>query len=109
MTPTPCINGEMSSNLTSKIIKGVTMTLSTTKLSSKGQVVIPEEIRQQLGLETGAQFIVMGEDDVVILKTIAPPSRKDFANLVAKARSEARNAGLTKQDVKRAIKKARAK
>lgn len=84
-------------------------TLSTTKLSSKGQVVIPEEIRKQLGLETGAQFIVMGEDDVVILKAISPPSRKDFNNLILKARSEAREAGLTKQDVKRAIKKARAK
>jgi AbrB family looped-hinge helix DNA binding protein len=84
-------------------------TLSTTKLSSKGQVVIPEDIRKQLGLETGAQFIVMGEDDVVILKAISPPSRKDFSGLISKARSEAREAGLTKQDVKRAIKKARAK
>jgi AbrB family looped-hinge helix DNA binding protein len=83
--------------------------LSTTKLSSKGQVVIPEDIRKQLGLETGAQFIVMGEDDVVILKAISPPSRKDFSHLISKARSEAREAGLTKQDVKRAIKKARAK
>ncbi len=83
--------------------------LSTTKLSSKGQVVIPEEIRKQLGLEIGVQFIVMGEDDVVILKAISPPSRKDFSNLISKARSEARDAGLTKQDVKRAIKKARAK
>lgn len=84
-------------------------TLFTTKLSSKGQVVIPEEIRKQLGLETGTQFIVMGEDDVVILKAISPPSRKDFSNLILKARSEAREAGLTKKDVKRAIKKARAK
>ena len=35
-------------------------TLSTTRMSSKGQVVIPEEIRQRLGLETGAQFVVAG-------------------------------------------------
>ena len=83
--------------------------LSTTKLSSKGQVVIPEEIRKELGLETGAQFIVMGEDDVVILKAISPLSRKELSKLISKARSEAREAGLIKQDVKRAIKKARAK
>lgn len=51
-------------------------TLSTTKLSSKGQVVIPEEIRKSLHLHTGAQFIVMGKDDVVILKIITPPSGK---------------------------------
>ena len=35
-------------------------TLATTKLSSKGQVVIPEEIRNRLGLETGAQFVASG-------------------------------------------------
>ncbi len=28
-------------------------TLATTRLSSKGQIVIPEEIREQMGLHTG--------------------------------------------------------
>lgn len=40
--------------------------VSTTKLSSRGQVVIPEEIRKRLGLEPGTQFIVLAEDDTVI-------------------------------------------
>ena len=40
--------------------------LATTKLSSKGQVVIPEEIRNQLNLHPGDQFIVVAEKDVVI-------------------------------------------
>ena len=43
---------------------------STTKLSSRGQVVIPEEIRNRLGLETGDQFVVVGEGNVVVLKTV---------------------------------------
>jgi hypothetical protein len=30
--------------------------VATTKLSSKGQVVIPEEIRRRLGLKAGAQY-----------------------------------------------------
>ena len=38
--------------------------VATTKLSSKGQVVIPEEIRVRLGLKTGAEFVVVGERDV---------------------------------------------
>ena len=33
--------------------------LATTKLSSKGQVVIPEEIRKKAGLKSGDQFIVL--------------------------------------------------
>lgn len=34
---------------------------ATTKLSSKGQAVIPEEIRRRMGLEPGAQFIAEAE------------------------------------------------
>ena len=45
-------------------------TVATTKLSSKGQVVIPEDVRKALGLEVGAQFVVMGDGDLVILKRI---------------------------------------
>ena len=41
--------------------------LATTKMSSKGQVVIPEDIRKRLKLKAGSQFIVVGENDVVIL------------------------------------------
>ena len=46
---------------------------ATTKLSSRGQVVIPEEIRNRLGLEEGAQFVVVGEGDVVVLKALKAP------------------------------------
>ena len=61
--------------------------VATTKMSSKGQVVIPEDIRRRLGLDTGAQFLVLGEDDVVILKMVRPPSMGDFDRLVRKARA----------------------
>lgn len=82
-------------------------TISTTKLSSKGQVVIPEAIRHQLGLKEGAQFIVMGQKDVVILKAVTPPSDRDFDELITQARRQARAAGLKKKDVLQAIKRAR--
>ena len=78
-------------------------TLATTKLSSKGQVVIPEEIRRRLGLEAGAQFLVMGEGDVVILKSISPPLMDQFDDLVRRARAAARKAGMKPADVRRAI------
>lgn len=47
---------------------------TTTKLSSKGQVVIPEVIREQLHLKEGDQFVVIGQGDTVIFKRITPPS-----------------------------------
>ena len=46
-------------------------TIATTKMTSKGQIVIPEEICSRLGLEAGSRFVVLGEDDVVILKSIS--------------------------------------
>ncbi len=82
--------------------------LATTKLSSKGQVVIPEEIRQRLGLKEGAQFVVVGERDVVILKTIAPPAMEEFDGLVRHARRAARDVGMRPADVRRAVAKVRA-
>lgn len=80
---------------------------ATTKLSSKGQVVIPEEIRTRLGLETGAQFVVVGDRDVVILKVIQSPDMSEFEELMGRARKAAKRAGLKKEDVNKAIRKAR--
>ena len=74
--------------------------IATTKMSSKGQVVIPENIREDLGLKAGSQFVVVGEKDVVILKSITPPSMKDFDSLISKARKQAKGAGLKRSDIR---------
>jgi len=81
--------------------------LATTKMSSKGQVVIPEGIRKRLKLKTGAQFVVVGDNDVVILKNITPPSIEEFDELIAKARKTGKQAGLKKTDIKEVIMKVR--
>lgn len=83
--------------------------LSTTKLSSKGQVVIPEEIRNQLKLHPGDQFIVIAENDVVILKTISFPNKDEYSQLISKAREAAKEAGLQEKDIQEAVQKARKK
>ena len=81
--------------------------LATTRMSSRGQVVIPEDVRKQLNLEAGAQFVVVGEDDVVILKTIKQPSMKDFDALVRQARRHARASGMKRSDIVRSIARVR--
>ena len=83
--------------------------VSTTKMSSKGQVVIPENIRKQLNLRAGAQFVVVGEKDVVILKNKTPPSLNGFDGLIDKARKEGKRAGIRKSDIGDAILKVRVK
>jgi len=81
--------------------------IATTKMSSKGQVVIPEEIRERLKLKAGAQFVVVGEKDVVILKSITPPASEEFDGLVAEARRQAKASGLRRADISKAVAKAR--
>lgn len=82
-------------------------TLSTTRMSSKGQIVIPEAIRKKLNLQPGAQFIVVGEDDVVILKAINAPNMESFDPLIKEARQQAKAAGLKRKDIVEAVSKAR--
>ena len=82
-------------------------TMATSKMSSKGQVVIPEEIRKRLGLKAGDQFVVLGEKDTVILKAISQPSLDEFDGLIAKARRQAREAGLKRSDISAAVARAR--
>lgn len=69
--------------------------LATTKLSSRGQIVIPEEIREQMHMHTGDQFIVFAEKDIVILKAITRPEISEFNTLVTKARRKAAESSLT--------------
>ena len=80
---------------------------ATTKLSSKGQVVIPEEVRNDLGLNEGDQFVVIRQGDAVILKVITPPRLEEFQELLSQARAEAKKAGIKKADLKSRIAKVR--
>lgn len=77
--------------------------IATTKMSSKGQVVIPEEIRKRLKLKKGSQFVVVSEKDVVILKAISPPSLDEFDALIADARKKAKEVGMKRSDIEAAV------
>ena len=82
-------------------------TIATAQLSSKGQVVIPEEIRKKLKLKPGSKFVVVGDKGTVVLKAITPPSMDEFDELIMEARNQARKAGMKRSDITQAVKKAR--
>jgi len=81
--------------------------IATTKMSSKGQVIIPEAIRKKMNLKPGDQFVVVGAGDAVILKSITPPSMDQFEELLDEARTKARRAGLKHSDIAEAVKAVR--
>ena len=80
-----------------------------TRLSSKGQIVVPRAVREALGLETGAKFIVLADADTIILKRIQEPSLAEFRRMANKAEERAREAGLTPEDVEAVVERARRK
>ncbi len=82
--------------------------IETTKMTSKGQIVIPEETRKRLGLKPGDKFLVVGDRDVVILKTLSSPSLSEFGDLIKIARKRAKAAGLKRSDIPKATLKSRA-
>jgi AbrB family looped-hinge helix DNA binding protein len=79
----------------------------TTKMSSRGQVVIPEQVRQQLRLEPGTEFIVVAKDDVIVLQRVSMPAWKEFDALVAESGRQAHHLNLAMQNMKRAFIKMR--
>ncbi|MBL6987973.1 MAG: AbrB/MazE/SpoVT family DNA-binding domain-containing protein [Methylobacter sp.] len=58
------------------------MTVTTLKLSSKGQIVIPKQIREELHWQVGATLTLMTNGTSITLKAQAKPSGHDLSDLV---------------------------
>ena len=85
----------------------MTIIAGTTKVSSKGQVVIPENIRTALKLHAGDQLAVFANEDSVIVKTIMRPSKEAFKEMLAATRKWAKKKGITKRDLEEVIREVR--
>ena len=81
--------------------------LEITSMSSRGQIVIPLDVREHLGLKEGEKFVVVGEDDTILLKKITMPSFKNFDKLIQKTQQFVKEKGITKEDVDSTIKRMR--
>ena len=79
-----------------------------TKVSSKGQIVIPYDIRKELGLDIGSNMVVSTANDLVILKKVTlPDPRKEFMELSRWGKEFARKKGLKQKDVEKLIHESR--
>jgi len=65
------------------------MQVELTRISEKGQVVIPSSLRKEMGIKKSDQFMVFGEAGTVILKKIETPAIKKTFDEIAKPLQQA--------------------
>ena len=87
------------------------MEMETTKMSSKGQVVIPENIRSVVSASECTLFAVIGTDDTIVLKKIGMPSKdeliRDLEKIAKEGRKRLESKGLKESDIDRIVQKSR--
>ena len=64
------------------------MDVEITKMSSKGQVVIPQSIREEISASEGTMFAVISGKDSIVLKKIATPSKEELIHELKKIARE---------------------
>jgi len=79
---------------------------STTKVSSKGQVVIPANVRKAASLKKGEKILAIAIDDMVVLKKIID---KSFEETMKPVWTKVRQMGLSEEDINVLIDQARTK
>ena len=79
-------------------------TPATTRMSSRGQVVIPENVRQLLHLQPGTTFVVVAKGDAIVLHRVKEPSWDQFSDITAQAQKQAFHLGGAISAFRRAAK-----
>ena len=81
--------------------------IDITSMSSRGQVVIPLNLRELMGLKDGEKFAITGKEDTIVLKKIQMPSFSNFDNLMQQTQEFAKKKGLKQKDINEAVQRAR--
>lgn len=83
------------------------MNVKVTSVSSKGQVVIPSDIREKLGISSGTNLLVLTDGSNLLLKPISIPKLKSFEQLIRDSRELASKKKLTRGAVAKIVKSVR--
>lgn len=78
-----------------------------TRVSTKGQVVLPRAIRDAFKIKEGEQLLVLGSEDGILFKRLEKPLKDRFRQMMKESQAWAKKAGLTQKDIKKAIQEAR--
>ena len=83
--------------------------IEITSVSSRGQIVLPQSLRNKMRIREGEKFVVIGEDNTIILKKLEMPSFNGIDKLLKKTRDFAKKKEIESSDVEEAVKHTRKK
>jgi len=84
------------------------LAVELTRLSERGQVVIPTELRRSMNLREGERFIIMGVGDTIVLRKIELSQEKiRLKKLIRESREKARRSGFSEEEVTKLIRETR--
>jgi antitoxin PrlF len=77
------------------------------KISSKGQVVIPSEIREKMNLVEGNLLMINDSEDSICMKKIEFPKIKSWKEATKPFREAAKKSNFSEYDLKKLIEESR--
>ncbi len=87
------------------------MAVEMVKMSSKGQIVIPQDIRAEISASEGTMFAVVSGRDSIVLKKIVTPSKEELIRELKEIAKEGRKRlevkGIKEADISGIVEKSR--
>ena len=79
------------------------------KISSKGQVVIPSDMREKMNLQEGSLLIVSDDNDSICMKKIELPKVKLWRETTKPFKDAAKKSQFSNEDLRKLIAESRMK
>jgi len=87
------------------------MAVEMIKMSSKGQIVIPQGIRTEICASEGTMFAVVSGRDSIVLKKVAMPSKEDLIcelkEIAKEGKKRLEAKGIKESDIPNIVEKSR--
>ncbi len=87
------------------------MVVEMVKMSSKGQIVIPQDVRAEICASEGTMFAVVSGRDSIVLKKVALPSKEELIcelkEIAKEGRKRLEARGIKEADIPNIVEKRR--
>lgn len=77
--------------------------MEVVKVSSKGQIVIPKNFREKLGIKEGEYLLIFSRGDVIVMKKL----NIDVEEILKEGEEAAKSLGVSEEDVAKAMREVR--